>query len=198
MEVGLTSSAPSESHELAYATPATYARVTYSRDGARASVVIPRPERRRKAAMDATGNAVGELLVCAIGAGGFLVWWSSPIWLFALVPATAALFGAIYPVAWLWSARLARPIVVEVNEREIVFSNLDERARARRVSREGMYAVYTVSHSPSIYFRRRGEDMVGLFLTPDKAESQRIADFLRDAVGLSPRVAEAGVAEVAS
>jgi hypothetical protein len=37
--------------------------------------------------------------------------------------------------------------------------------------------------------------MFEVFLTPDKAESQRIADFLRDAVGLSPW---AEVAEVAS
>jgi hypothetical protein len=170
---------------LEYATPGSDARVLYTREGDRATVVIHRPERRAQAAIDLAADAAGQMIFYLIIAGVFLCW-NKPIWFLMLIPGGLALFGLVYGVAWLSCARLARPIMVELTPTELIFSNLDARAGPSRLSRKGLYSIYNVPHAKCIFVRRQGQEMLGFMLTSDVDESERIAAFLRDAAGLKP------------
>jgi hypothetical protein len=170
---------------LEYATPASEARVLYTREGDRATVVIPRPERRTQAAWNSTGDLLGEVLFYLI-VGAVIVAWFAPIWLLVLFPGMTALIACVFGLCWLGHARLARPIVVELTSTELSFSNLDDHARTIRLLRNEIYAIYNVSHAKSVFVRRRGKEMLGFMLTPDVSDSERIATFLRDAIALEP------------
>jgi len=169
---------------LDYATPGSDARVLYTREGDRATVVIRRPERRAKAAVDTAADATGQLIFYLIVAGVFL-FWTRPIWFWLLIPVGLTLFGLVYGVAWLCFARSARPIVIEMTSAELQVRNLDGSRRNLRLKLDGLYAIYTVSHSAGIWIRRHGEEMAGFTPTPDAAENERIAAFLREAAGLA-------------
>ena len=183
MEEGSPLSSP-QLTSLDYATPGSDARVLYTREGDRATVVIRRPERRGKAAVNAAADATGQVIFYLIVAGVFL-FWTRPIWFWVLIPAGLTLFGLIYGVAWLCLARLARPIVIEMTESELQVRNLDGSRRNLHLNLDGLYAVYTVSHSQGIWIRRHGKEMAGFTPTPDAAENDRIAAFLREAAGLA-------------
>jgi len=122
---------------LQYATPGSYARVLYTREGDRATVVIHRPERRAKAASDSAADAVGQLIFFLIMAG-FFIFWMKPIWLLLLIPAGLALFVLLYAISWLSLARLAKPIVIDLTPEALTVRNLDGRPpfEARRPVRD--------------------------------------------------------------
>lgn len=186
--------APPAPQALPYATPGADRRVLFTHEGDRATVVIPRPERRRKAAAKATEELLGEALLYLIIAIVVLAW-LAPYLLLAVVPGGAVVVAAVYWLTWIGYARLDRPLVIELTPGELIFLNTDERRRPVHLSREGLYAIYMVSYAPTIWIRRRGQEMFGLFATPDRGESERIASFLRDFAGLD---AEASGAEAAT
>jgi hypothetical protein len=158
-------------------------RVLFTRDAERASVVIHRPGRRANAAAKCVAELFGETFVYILAVGAFIAW-AAPVWLLALIPGAGSLYAVTFALAWLWMARLDRPIVIELTATELSIANLDEGARAKRLSRDGLYAIYTVSHSPLIWIRRHGKEMEGILVTPDRTEAERIAEFLRKAAGL--------------
>jgi hypothetical protein len=168
---------------LEYETPGAGDRVFYTREGDRATVVIHRLGRRAQRALDETASAVGELVVYAVIACVIAVWFS-PLWLAVLVPGVAVVLAGVYGLAWLWHARLDRPIVIELTPTELVFSNLDTQPRARRFSRGAVYAIRYVGHAKSIFVYRRGEELYGFGVGPEGAEAERIAAFLRETAGL--------------
>jgi hypothetical protein len=185
--------APAPAH-LSYATRDMQSRVLFIREAERAWVVIHRPGRRANAAAKCVAELFGETFVYIMVGGAFTAW-AAPGWLLALIPGAGSLYAVTFALAWLCMARLDRPIVIELTPTELSIANLDEGARARRLSRDGLYAIYTVSHSPLIWIRRHGKEMEGFLVTPDQAESGRIAEFLREAAGLADST-QSAVAEM--
>ena len=170
---------------LHYATPGSDAHVLYTREGDRATVVIHRPERRAKAAIDSAADSVGQFIFVLIMTGAF-IFWIKPIWLLLLIPAGLALFVLLYGITWLCLARLAKPIVIDLTPETLTVRNLDGRPRNLHLKCEGLYAIYMVPHLSFIWIRRQGKEMHCFFATPDAAEAERITGFLRDAAGLNP------------
>jgi hypothetical protein len=168
---------------LEYATPATDARVLYTREENRATVVIHRPGRRTKAAVESTGMFAGEGLLLLMLAGVVAVSrWSA----WVLIPGIPTLFGVMFAVGWVCKSRLSRPIILELADNQLTASNLDTSPRIRHIDLEGVYEIKYVDHSKNIVIRRRGREIFEIFVTPDAAEGKRIASFLGDAAGLDP------------
>jgi hypothetical protein len=189
---------------LTYATSATDARVMYKRDGDGGTVVIHRPERRRKAAFDSATEGAGHLIVPLMLAGSYLFWgvgsafplWGKVLSLLLLIPAAfVILLPVMYVLAWVSSARLAKPIIIELTPAELIVRNLDGPPRNLKLKRDGLYAIYTVSHTDGIFVRRHGQELAAFSVTPDKVDAERIADFLRDVAGLGLVPPEAQVVD---
>jgi hypothetical protein len=167
---------------LEYATETTDARLLFTQDGECATVVIRRPERRREAVERFMSTVPGEAFLYFVIAVAVLAW-LKPAALPLLIGGSVALVAGMYATVWLAYARLARPIVVELTPTELVASNLDAQARPLTLPRDGMYAIYYVGHAKCIFVRRRGKEMVGLYLTPNPEDAEQVAAFLSEAAG---------------
>jgi len=80
--------------------------------------------------------------------------------------------------------RLARPIILELTASELVVSNYDGRGKTRKMPRDRVYSIKYVPHARNLVVRIRGIEMFECHLEIPEAEIERIAAFLRLAIGL--------------
>jgi hypothetical protein len=162
---------------LEYATSKTDARVRYTRDADRATIVIHRPERRAKAAANSTGELVGELWLYVIIAG-VVVAFAKPFWLLLLIPGAAVLTGRV--AYW----RLSQPAVIEVTMSDVIFSNLDP-GPPRAFPQERIDAIEYIVRSRKLTVRAKGFELFEHRFSLPGEKVEEIAAFLRSVCSLS-------------
>src|SRR4051812_19154557 len=106
---------------LDYATPSTDARILFTRRIDGATVVIRRPDRQMKAAIETTVQFAVEGLIVVFALGGVVFYFAG--WL--AIPAAATAMLLVFALAWLAHYRLGRPTVIELTPGELLVSNLD-------------------------------------------------------------------------
>jgi len=142
-----------------------------------------RPGRRVELANKATSESLGEIMIYVFFAVLILAWTQPLLYLLIVIPGAVALYAAVFAIFWLFYGRLDRPAVIEVTPAELVISNFDQRAKAKRVPLEGLYAIRYVGHAKSIFVYRRDKEMGEIPIQREAEWGERIAGFLREVTG---------------